>query len=124
MKTKLFFYKLLMELRTQGINPINVENLASTKEVLVDILFSYGYHYYANEINSIKNFSLFILLVFVDFGMGIYDKTTNNILFSDELSMDQLYFENVEIDITKKQISEFATFLALELEKQKQLTLN
>ena len=53
--------------------------------------------------------------------MGIYDKATDNILFSDEPSMEQLYFDNVEIDISKKQISEFATFLILELEQEKQL---
>ena len=124
MNTKLFFYKLLTSLRNQGMNSINVESLSEQKEFLISILNSYHFNHYAKVLSDIVDFRFFILIIFLDFELGIYDKEFDVMIFSDEPGMNQYYFDNLLLDIDDNLISELALLLKIEMDNKRQLSID
>ncbi len=124
MNTKLFFYKLLSALNKQGMSIINVEDLTNKKDLLIDLLNSYNYKHYAKILNNIIEFKLFILIIFLDFEMGIYDKDKDTLTFEDDPGMNRTYFDNMLIDISDDMINELAALIKLDLNNKRQLSIN
>ena len=124
MDTKIFFYKFLRTLNKQGMSTINVDELEAKKDLIIELLNSYRFNNYAKSLSSIKNFRLFICIIFLDFEMGIYDKENDALLFSDENGINQYVFDNILLDINDNLISELAKLIKLDINHKRQLKIN
>ena len=112
MYTKLFIYKLLVNLSSK-IKTININDLYAIHSDFISSLEIYNLPEYAKAFNNPKNFICNFIYIFSDFELGVYKN--NTLTFYDEpLIINQLINHN--IDINDKLLNELSVILAVYLD--------
>lgn len=111
MYTKLFIYKLLVNLKTK-IKTININDLYSIHSDFINTLEIYNLLEYAKKFHNSQNFVFSFIYTFGEFELGIYK---NNTLIFDENPLIIEPLINYEIDVNDKLINEMAVILSIYL---------
>ena len=123
-KKDIFLYKLLLSLKSQGIKEIDTDALYNKYYVFNELLQGYKLNDYTFQ--SADKFITELLLVFIDFEMGIYNPDYKLYFYEEETIEEKIYKFPLK-DVSDNLINEIAKLLSFELNnynKEKQLIKN
>ena len=117
---RIFLYKLLVNLKSQDIIEINVDDLYEAHKVFINILDEYNLKKYSRLFKNATRFVSHFIYIFGDYELGIYNNLNRILTFDNNpIIIDSLI--KCEIDISNELIYELSMILSLQLKENKTL---